>query len=554
VPWLFGGVLPAARHAIVPLGLGGAGLGLLLSARRGAPALPAIPLWPFAGLLLVGALQLVPMPLALLRLVAPASAAVWAPASEAARAVLGPGPRPVSIAPAATLLGLASLGAILGLALVAAPALAEGRRAERAAAAVVAGGVGLALFGVFAAARLGPRLYGLWEVPTTSPFGPFVSKNHFAGYTAMAALLALGLALGIARRHGSGWTRAKHAPAVVASAVAAAVMATSVLVARSRGGALALAGGAAAMALLLLRASPRSGRAGRLLPGVMVAVGVGAAVFAVLPDAVRERLVSGQDAAFRLAIWRDALLVGAAGPVAGHGLGSFGDALPRFKQGHGSLRVDHAENDYLELLAEAGLVGLALAVLAAAGTAWGAASRSRSVPSELSGLGAGALGGLGALAVHSLVDFSLRIPSNALLAAFLLAMAAATRGVRGPELSRRAAGVASGLALLSASAWSLFGVPAVTKPERAWLQAGAEAALARRAPAREVRELRVERAHAAAREAVSLRPAFAEGWLLLAALERERGGAEAARDLARHAAWLDPRRPELAAAAEALGR
>ena len=55
-------------------------------------------------------------------------------------------------------------------------------------------------------------------VPTTAPFGPFVSKNHFAGWTEMAALLTAGLALGLAdeaRRRGRDWTADARAGGVI---------------------------------------------------------------------------------------------------------------------------------------------------------------------------------------------------------------------------------------------------------------------------------------------------------------------------------------------------
>ena len=72
------------------------------------------------------------------------------------------------------------------------------------------------------------------------------------------------------------------------------------------------------------------------------------------------RSLSG--ASFRLDTWKDTLRLAAASPLLGHGLGAFHDAYPRFKRGHGILRVEHAENDYLETLAETGALGLGLAL------------------------------------------------------------------------------------------------------------------------------------------------------------------------------------------------
>ena len=68
---------------------------------------------------------------------------------------------------------------------------------------VVAFGVLLALVGIVQKAVLGDhawagmKIYGFWAPLNrlSTPFGPFVNKNHFAGWMLMAIPLALGLAL-----------------------------------------------------------------------------------------------------------------------------------------------------------------------------------------------------------------------------------------------------------------------------------------------------------------------------------------------------------------------
>jgi len=68
------------------------------------------------------------------------------------------------------------------LAVLAAPALSRPTAAVRALAFLATGGVALSAYAIFARARFGTLLYGRLSVPTVSPFGPFVSKNHFAGW------------------------------------------------------------------------------------------------------------------------------------------------------------------------------------------------------------------------------------------------------------------------------------------------------------------------------------------------------------------------------------
>jgi len=152
-----------------------------------------------------------------------------------------------------------------------------------------------------------------------------------------------------------------------------------------------------------------------------------------------------------------------------------------------------------------------------------------------------------ALAVHSLVDFNLRIPSNAALAAFLTAAALGSTGLRLVLLSPLrcrllAALVGSCLLAISAS----------------WLVRDADPAeilqRAASAPTAAARSLRVRQADAALRSAVSRRPTDAPSWLLLAWVYAERGEATVAASLATYAVSLDPERDALRTAAEPLIR
>jgi len=541
-PWPFGSVEPAAVQVLSIAGLATALLVLLLGLASGGTEVPAVPLAPpaaFGGLVLV---QLLPLPPGVHRLLAPVSHAAWHPADPVAAAVLGDGSRPLSLDPDTTVRGLGLLVGLLLLALLAAPALRSRRAAQAAVAVLVAGGFLVSAYGMWARTRFDRLLFGVYPVPTVSPFGPFVSKNHFAGYVALAALLALGLALGLAgRRGGRGdWTTGPRAGGVVLAVVAAAGMALGVLASFSRGGAMALLAGLltlAALALGLRRPSLR------LLPALAVAAALAGALFAVLPSEAHDRLRSAEGASFRLGVWRDALRLAGGSPLVGTGLGSFHDAFPPHKRGHGLIRVTHAENDYLEVLVETGGLGLGLVLAGAGLLAAGAWRGLRGAEPLPRGLGLGALAGLAAAAAHSGVDFVLRIPSNAALAAALVAVSAALAGPRPRPLGRRGSLVLAGLvALLGGALLALPASPSALARERV-----REAALA---ATPEARALRLDRAEDALRRALAWRPAHAEAWLQLAAVRRARGDDASAIALARHAVALDPQRPDLRRSAE----
>jgi O-antigen ligase len=550
-PWGFGAVQPWAVLAVTAVGLLAAAVALGLCALKGGAERPALALWPLLGFVAVGLAQLVPLPPTIHALLAPGSHAVWHPGPTVAAAVLGEGAHPVSLDPDSTLRSVSLVAALALLAYLAAPALTRSGPAVTAVTTLAAGGFALSVYAIFARARFGVLLYGRFEVPTINPFGPFVSKNHFAGYVAMVALLAAGLAIGLAdgaRRRNRDWTASPRAGAVVLAMVAALAMALAVLASLSRGGAIALAAGVASLlALLVIRARGRRGRAG-LLPSLALAGILGLVMVVLVPPATHARLRDLGGASFRLDTWRDALRMSLTSPIVGHGLGAFHDAYPRFKRGHGLIRVEHAENDYVETLAESGVLGLGIVVfggvLLFAGAARGVLSGSDRV---VRGIGMGALAGLIALAVHSAVDFNLRIPSNAAVAAVLAAAAAGASGIHRRSLPRPAA------AALALGALGLLAAVAAL-PAEPWLDAREEVRLAGVAATPEARALRLERAEAAVVRVLRRRPGHAESWLMLAGVRGARGDTAAAAPLAGHAVALDPERPSLGEAAKRLGQ
>ena len=553
-PWPFGAVHPVAVQVISLVALVTSLTVLVRRAVRGEPAGFGLVAWPLAGLFLLGVFQLLPLPGALLAVVAPGPSAIWRPSVPTAVAVLGGGPHPVSVHPAATLATIAFGTGVIALALLAVPALRTRRVALRAAVAVVGGGLLVAVYGVVAQTLFGPRLYGAITVPI-KPFGPFLSKNHFSGYVEMGALLALGLAVGLAdeSRRGEaalGWTASRRAGRVVAAAGIAAAMGLAVLVSRSLGGAVSL--GAGALSFVLLRLATRRSRGGRrsvVLGAIAVATLAGVALVA-MPQESRDRLASlagsNDDLSrqLRVGVMADTLHLIARSPAVGYGLGAFRDAFPTARTFVSPNRIDHAESDLLEMAAEAGIIGLSM-LLAALWLAGRAVARglAQSADRGLRGLGLGAAAAACALLVHCLFDFNLRIPSNALLFAFMGAMALAAvpaeTGASEPESARPRP--RHRLSLLVASI-----VVALALAAAAWTPAHRERPLPEEASAflapggRPVTPLRLQQATEAVTISLRRRPANAEAWVFLAWLRTSTGAIEEGAALARYAAALDP--------------
>ena len=552
-PWPFGSVHLRTTQAIALVSLATALGAFLWDGWRGQRQWPPrLLLWPLLGLWTLAVFQLIPLPQSFHHWIAPGSAAVWHPDVPAAAAVLGPGPHPVSLYPEATRRWLAFATGLVALALAAAPALRERRSQLRASIAIVTGAVLVSVYGFVARLAFGDKLFGAWTVPTIAPFGPFVSKNHFAGYVELAALLAVGLAAGLAdeARRGEGglsWIDSPRAKWVVLAWGAALVLVLAVPVSLSRGGVVSLTAGLACFVLLRVWARKGSRLSGRGLIAALAGLGAaGLLLVAVLPTEARDRVLtlagitSDQSGSYRLALWRDTLRLAASSPAVGSGFGAYEDALPRFKTAAGGFRVQHAENDHLELLAEGGILATLLGAAAVLALLLLGLKALRATEHRLArSLLAAALAGGAAVYVHAAFDFNLRIPSNALMASFLAALcvSAILPAAESTTTGTRRLGTVPGAFVLAVSLFTALATP--------WSEPRWDPATLARATTPARTDLRRSALESDVTALLRRRPGQAPAWVHLGWLRlpasREDGSA-----LARWGLALDPRHEELA--------
>jgi len=162
----------------------------------------------------------------------------------------------------------------------------------------------------------------------------------------------------------------------------------------------------------------------------------------------------------RMEFIRNAYEMAKAFPLTGGGLGTFESVYPGFQKGLFDQIVDYAHNDWVQLFAETGWPGLVLMggglifLLIASLSRW----RTRRDPFSV-GIGLGGMGALVSMAIHSLSDFNLHMPANALVMALILAImhiALSSRVSRGEEQLtsaswkfKPAAWMATGIAVLA---------------------------------------------------------------------------------------------------------
>jgi O-antigen ligase len=514
----------------------------------------------------VAALELVPLPRAVVASVAPATEALYEKDDAAAGGA--PGARTVSLEP-----GTSRRLLERGVALLAIFALAAGiaRRREDGRLLVL----GLLLLGaIVALAGLG--LPDPAKVTNEAWAGrahePFKNPNHFSTFLEILLPLALGVALAApstAKRVPPSWEGLGERPDLVVrvlAALAAALFAGGVVQSQSRAGAIAAAVGTV-VTLVAANALGRRRLGFATLLVVALAVGVSHVNFKeqlkrfdVTLDAARPSL-STEAFEARAQYWRIAVRITKGRALTGSGLGTFDAlsfaALTSENVTNLGSKPERAHNDYLELasslgwpaaLAGVGAVVFALATLVA---------RGRAARSEPRALAAGALGGVAAALVHELFDFGLQMAPIAATFSIVLGVGLGLVGSEdeapgGRRWSRALAAVLlAALAIVSLvdfvgerAAESAGDDLAAIGSARGWLRddvalAEREARIARREserPRAEASRL-LESAIEAGRSAVSLAPASAWAQAELALALVERAGAE-------------PPRPELRAEGE----
>ena len=258
-------------------------------------------------------------------------------------------------------------------------------------------------------------------------FGTFGQPNPFSAFMGLSLPLALGLTWGYGRRGLVGWRerdarrRRYVAPASIALGYAACsgLLLGGLVASWGRGAWLGF--GAAGVVMVFF--APRRRRRGAAL------LAVGAVLTAMMwtagyvPAGIRQRVqstlteftgfgdmravpISDENFALveRLAHWQAAVNMANAHPLAGVGLGNYEAAYPDYGLVSWPRALGHAHNDYLNVLAETGLVGLFGYLAGWAVIVWWTLCALRLSDPVLRGLALGLLGAWTHLAVHSFVD------------------------------------------------------------------------------------------------------------------------------------------------------
>jgi len=429
----FGGVYPWAYWPLIVVATGLGTWGIVTTAAWRDPRVHALVAASFAVAAAIS-LQIVPLPWELVSTVSP-EISRW---TRSARFGVQPGGgwQPLSLTPAATAIILVKFCA-LALLFVGLTRAIRHVGIPWFVTQLTGLGLGLAVLGIIQKVLTDEHhalVYGFWRpLQGGNPFGPFINRNHFAGWMAMTLPLVFGYSIGLLSEAGGGprrgrqwfhWAWTVDAHRVLVVGVAAIVMGLALVVTGSRSGLVAFAIGMAVVAALMWLRLP-AGRARFAAATYVVLVVCGTIGWAGLNRTIDRFAPASRDLGSRMAAWRDTVGMIQDFPWAGVGLGAYGDAMLVYQTGTREVQYMQAHNDYLQLAAEGGLlvgvpvVILLFVIIRQVGRRLTAGQDTRLIE----WVRAGAVGGLAAIAAQSFFEFSLHMPGNAVLFVVLLALA-----------------------------------------------------------------------------------------------------------------------------------
>ena len=392
--------------------------------------LATLPFALFCGLLLF---QLWPLPHAFLTQFSPATVDLlhqFLPRS--ADATL-----PLSLLPYETRLALGKLLAYACVFVLIINTVRSQRRIITLMYAIVGTASAIAFIGLLQGFSGATAIYWLRDTQYAgSFFGSYINRNHFAGYQSMAIFLGLALLLSVfmQAQHdvSSAW---RHrllrlfrfvTPSRLLLLCMLSVMTGALFLSASRGGVISYLIGLLSFGLLLGTSRMPTGR--RAVWAVASTAMIGMALWLGMTPLLNRFAHVDQDVmtwAERLPAFQAAWHIGRDFPLFGVGFEAFQAVSPRYQPAALSQNKAYfyAHNDYLQLLAETGWMGLTLLlsgfllVFTAIIRQW----RRRDEPFvRVTGL-AGLMAAL-TMGLHALVDFNLHIPANALLFTGLVAL------------------------------------------------------------------------------------------------------------------------------------
>lgn len=280
----------------------------------------------------------------------------------------------------------------------------------------------LSIFGLFK--KFGMNPFPWWDygdiifVPDrlSSTYG---NANHLAGYLEMVVFLILGLLL-VGHRGGK----------LFLISYLTIILISALILSLSRGGWFSTLLSFSFMAIVLL-SSEYFKRKKSLISFIVVALILALVILASTPVVERVMTVTEESEEVslnkRIFVWGGIMDMIGDYPIIGSGPGTFSTIFTQYQPPGLSIRFFMAHNDYLHFVSEAGLIMIPIIIWMIIAF-YRRGLKKLNNPSQLvRGTTLGAMAGITAILVHSIVDFNLHIPANAIIFVVLVSIVVAPR-------------------------------------------------------------------------------------------------------------------------------
>ncbi len=439
-PLAFGTVEPWSLAVMEVLSLLGLFLLLLGKKHDKDISLYEVPgLVPLALLCAYIFMQLVPLPPGIIKIISPGTYNLYG------ETVFVDGPAgwmPLSIDVKATLTEFFRILSYAVFYILAVQLLSRKENLKKVIAAIVIFASVLSFLGILQHILSNDKIYWVRSIAReASPFGPYVNRNHYAGLMEMIFPLVLSLFLFYKPHIAYKSLRDKLTQAFNLNSTniylllgfSAVLIATSVFLTLSRSGIVSLCVSLLFFGIMFLaRGTDRKKGVVIIVICVLVVLSVGWFGWEpVFERFEKVRNPQGGISELRLVVWNDSRNIIRDFPLFGTGAGSFVDIYPKYRTIQGDRIVDHAHNDYIEILSEGGVTAFAIC-------AWFLVllfyKLFRVFRKRLETYSVyvfiGCITGMISILIHSITDFNLHIGANGLYLFFLAGLAVSAANTR----------------------------------------------------------------------------------------------------------------------------
>ena len=265
------------------------------------------------------------------------------------------------------------------------------------------------------------------EARIASVTGTFINRNYFAGYLLMVIPLSVGFlfsreATQIGRFRGWRERLVSLDGKTLLIGFCVIVMILGLLFSASRMGISSLLLSFTLLSLLFI--SPTKEQKFSRTSILILGLALLWAAWIGLDFVISRFLTSSEDFKGRWVFWANTFQIFKDFPMFGSGLGTFTWVFPMYRSFHLIGIATHAENDFLQLASEVGVIGIGLLLILFLFFFYKAISGISLLSYRESGryIGIGGLVGIVALMLHSIVERNIQVPSNAFLYTILWAI------------------------------------------------------------------------------------------------------------------------------------